>query len=133
MEFYVSRSRLSASNNGKLDEPLLISLDHQRHRQRSPYRLPSWDYTRQIKKYIFVKYWRRWWRNAETSNGVTLESANLDYLPLANREVIPFHDNADFITAGQNGATFWDQSSALISYFVCCNSQNVKIVLSKTK
>lgn len=36
-------------------------------------------------------------------------------VPLRKSEVKPFHESADRITAGQNGATFWDQSAALMS------------------
>lgn len=39
-------------------------------------------------------------------------------IPLLSREVKPFHVNADFITAGQNGATFSDQSAVLISWHI---------------
>jgi hypothetical protein len=42
--------------------------------------------------------------------------AELSCIPLVSREVRPFHVSADFITAGQNGATFSDQSAALISW-----------------
>ena len=40
----------------------------------------------------------------------------LSCIPLVSREVRPFHVSADFITAGQNGATFSDQSAVLISW-----------------
>jgi len=36
-------------------------------------------------------------------------------LPLCSNDMNPFHVNAELITAGQNGATFSDQSAALIS------------------
>lgn len=42
-------------------------------------------------------------------------------LPLRNKDVRPFHVNAERITAGQNGATYRDQSADLMSCHVKLN------------
>lgn len=52
-------------------------------------------------------------------------------LPVRSSDVKPFHVNAECITAGQNGATFWDQSSAFIS---CHSSLQIpQLVMSAQK
>ena len=43
-------------------------------------------------------------------------TSRVSNIPLVRREVMPFHVSADFITAGQNGATFSDQSAVLTSW-----------------
>jgi hypothetical protein len=121
--FLVLCSGLAAGDDGELDEPFLVALDHQWHHHCASYRLPSLKPNTDKNngdmsspsQFSLLRSVCSTSREGRMLKKKAEKEEDEQSVPAFSRDVRPFHVNADRMTAGQNGATFSDQSAVLIS------------------